>query len=138
MSQRVSAKLRLQVQREAAGRCEYYLIHEDDSYAAHQIDHILARKHGGATTQNNLAYACLLCNRYKGSDVAALDPDRQEIVPLFHPRRQQWKAHFSLQGAMIVPLSRVGRATVALLRINSPERIFERQELIEAGRYGQV
>lgn len=138
MSQRVSAKLRLQIQRQAAGRCEYCLIHEDDSYAAHQIDHILVRKHGGATTPSNLAYACTLCNRYKGSDVAALDPDTQEIVPLFHPRRQQWKAHFSLQGAMIVPLSGIGRATVALLRINSTERLLERQELIEAGRYGQV
>ena len=138
MSQRVSAKLRQQVQRQAAGRCEYCLIHEDDSYAAHQIDHVLARKHGGTTTQSNLAYACLLCNRYKGSDVAALDPDTQEIVPLFHPRRQQWKDHFLLQGATVVPLSGIGRATVALLRINSTERILERQELIEAGRYGQV
>lgn len=138
MSQRVSAKLRLQVQRQAAGRCEYCLIHEDDSYAAHQIDHVLARKHGGTTTQSNLAYACTLWNRYKGSDVAALDPDTQEIVSLFHPRRQQWKAHFSLQRAMIVPLSGIGRATVALLRINSTERLLERQELIEAGRYGQV
>ena len=135
MSQRVSAKLRQQVQRQAAKRCEYCLIHEDDSYAAHQIDHVLARKHGGATTQSNLAYACMLCNRYKGSDVAALDPDTQEIVPLFHPRRQQWKDHFLLQGATIVPLSGIGRATVALLRINSTERLLERQELIEAGRY---
>ena len=138
MSQRVSAKLRQQVQRQAAGRCEYCLIHEDDSYAAHQIDHVLARKHGGATTQSNLAYACMLCNRYKGSDVAALDPDTQEIVPLFHPRQQQWKDHFLLQGATIVPLSGIGRATVALLKINSTERLLERQELIEAGRYEQV
>ncbi len=80
MTARPSARVRQQVRRRAGGRCEYCLIHEDDSYVGHQVDHILARKHGGTTSLSNLAFACVLCNRYKGSDVAAPDPATGDIV----------------------------------------------------------
>ena len=136
MTARPSARMRQQVRRRAGGRCEYCLIHEDDSYVTYQIDHILARKHGGTTTLNNLAFTCVSCNRYKGSDLAAPDPETGEIVPLFHPRRQRWQEHFTLQTAVIVPLSSAGRATATLLRLNAPERVLERTELLKAGRYG--
>ncbi len=136
MTARPSARLRQQVRRRAGGRCEYCLVHEDDSYVGYQLDHIIARKHGGATTLSNLAFSCLLCNRYKGSDVAAPDPLTGEIVSLFHPRRQRWQEHFTLQGAVIVPLSPAGTATATLLRLNAPERVLERGELLRAGRYG--
>ena len=136
MTTRVSARLRQQVRRRAGGRCEYCLIHEGDSYVGYQVDHILARKHGGTSTLGNLAFACVLCNRYKGSDVAAPDPTTGEIVPLFHPRQQRWAEHFLLRGAEIVPLDPIGRATAALLRLNAPERVLEREELRKAGRYG--
>jgi len=94
---------------------------------------IMARKHGGATSFDNLAFACLLCNRYKGSDVAAPDPTTGEIVPLFNPRQQRWQEHFTLQGALIVARSSIGRATANLLRLNSPERVIERVEFVKAG-----
>ncbi len=83
----------------------------------------------------NLALACFLCNRYKGSDVAAFDPSTGDVVRLFDPRRQQWNDHFTLQGALIVPLTATGRATAALLRLNAPERVIERRELLRVGRY---
>jgi hypothetical protein len=38
------------VRRRASSRCEYCLIHEDDSYARHQLDHITAVRHGGEKT----------------------------------------------------------------------------------------
>lgn len=138
MTARPSARVRQQVGSRAGGRCEYCLIHEEDSYVRHQVDHILSRKHGGTTRLSNLALACVLCNRYKGSDVAAPDPATGEIVPLFHPRQHRWRDHFSLQGAVIIPLSPIGRATVTLLRLNAPERMLEREELIRAARYGLV
>ena len=74
MTGRPTRRLREQVRRRARSRCEYCLIHEDDSYARHQLDHITAVRHGGETTLQNLALACFLCNRHKGSDVAALIP----------------------------------------------------------------
>lgn len=133
MTGRVSSRVRQQVRRRAEGKCEYCLVHEEDGYVGYQIDHIIARKHGGATSLDNLAFACLLCNRYKGSDVAAPDPTTGEIVPLFNPRQQRWQEHFTLQGAVIVARSSIGRATANLLRLNSPERVIERVEFVKAG-----
>jgi 5-methylcytosine-specific restriction endonuclease McrA len=37
-----------------------------------QIDHIISVKHGGAATLENLAVACIFCNRQKGSDVSTI------------------------------------------------------------------
>ena len=136
MTSQASDRLRDQVRRRANGRCEYCLVHEDDGYVGYQLDHIIARKHGGTTTLDNLAYACVLCNRYKGSDIATPSSTTGEIVPLFHPRKQRWKDHFILESAKIAPLSVIGRATITLLRLNAPERELERQELLRTGRYG--
>lgn len=65
---------------------EYCLLHADYTTFAHEIDHVLPRKHGGSDSEDSLAYACAQCNRYKGSDVAAIDPETGEIVSLFNPR----------------------------------------------------
>jgi hypothetical protein len=55
--------------------CEYYLIHESDAAFAHEVDHIISRKHGGQDSEDNLAYACFACNRFKGSDLGSLGPE---------------------------------------------------------------
>jgi len=125
---------RLVIER-ADGRCEYCLIHQDVSPYTHEVDHLIARKHGGQTVAENLALACLPCNRRKGSDLTAFDPDSGDIVPLFNPRTQLWTAHFALEGARIVGLTPAGRATVALLALNAPVRLTERQALIALGLY---
>lgn len=125
---------RLVVER-AQGRCEYCLLHQDDLPFSHHIDHIISLKHGGRTEIDNFALACLDCNRYKGSDLSAIDPTDGSISPLFNPRLQVWKEHFALEGARIVGTTTVGRATIALLRLNDRTRVMQRQVLIEAGRY---
>lgn len=72
----------------AKGQCEYCLIHQKFSIYSHEVDHIIAVKHGGQTIAENLALSCLPCNRYKGSDLGTFDPLTGEIVPLFNPRTQ--------------------------------------------------
>ena len=54
--------------------------------AAHEIDHVVAVKHGGQSLKENLSGSCSLCNRYKGSDIASIDPQTGQLTPLFHPR----------------------------------------------------
>jgi len=135
MRSRPSAELRGQVVERAGKRCEYCLIHEDDVVAAHQIDHVIAEKHGGATDPDNLAFSCMLCNLRKVSDLSSVDPAYGEITPLFIPRSQVWSEHFRLEGLRIVGLTPEARATVELLQLNSYERLSERGELINAGRY---
>jgi 5-methylcytosine-specific restriction endonuclease McrA len=131
----VSEELRAEVARRARQRCEYCLIREDDVGFAHQVDHIRSRKHGGSSTSDNLAYACVVCNRYKGSDVASVDPGTGEVVRLFNPRSDRWADHFELKRAVIEPVSSIGSATARLLRLNAPERVAERGMLQSLGRY---
>ena len=131
----VPERVRRLVQERAQGRCEYCLIHEDDMYYPHEADHVIAEKHGGATSLENLAWACFYCNRFKGSDLASVDPETQKIVFLFNPREQNWKRHFRFNGGRIEGLTASGRATVALLHLNDVERVAYRLGLIDIGHY---
>lgn len=137
MASDISEALRAEVARRAGGRCEYCLIHELEAGFPHQVDHIVSRKHGGESTSDNLAYACVICNRYKGTDIAAINQSSGKIARLFDPRRDRWSDHFRLEGATIEPISSVASVTVRLLRLNAPERISERRLLQSLGRYPQ-
>lgn len=112
--------------------CEYCFTPEFAVFASHEVDHIIAEKHGGLTQEDNLALSCSLCNKHKGSDLASIDPQTGEITPLYHPRRDHWSDHFGLTGAEFTPLSPVGRVTVRLLQLNRGDRVEERRLLIEA------
>ena len=131
----VPLELRSEVISRAQESCEYCLVHADYAVLVHEIDHVIAEKHGGATETNNLAYACAQCNRFKGSDIATIEPQTGQIVPLFNPRTQSWHEHFDLDGAVIIARSPSGRATERLLQLNQVDRILLRRELIKAGRY---
>ncbi len=131
----ISAALRRVVSERAEGRCEYCLYPEAASFLAFEVERIIAEKHGGATTADNLALACPYCNRFKGTDLGSLDPETGQLTPFFNPRTQRWDDHFRYEGAYIVPLTPEGRVTVAILRFNHPDRILERQPLISAGIY---
>jgi hypothetical protein len=131
----VSAELRRQVRERAGGRCEYCLLSEDDAFFSHEADHVIAEKHGGSSTTENLAWSCFDCNRFKGSDIATRDPLTGDLVPLFNPRTDAWNAHFELAGGTICALTAVGRATMRLLKLNLPERIEVRETLLRTGRY---
>jgi len=130
-----SADLRRIVIERARGKCEYCLLHQDDTPFTHPIDHIVAIRHGGKTVADNLALACLECNRNKGADLTTIDPLTGTITPLFHPRKQTWHEHFRLEAVQIVGLTDVGRATITLLRLNDPLRLMEREALMAIGRY---
>jgi len=67
--------------------------------------------------------------------LTAIDPVDGVIVPLFNPREQDWGEHFVLAGARIIRQTQMGRATEALLGLNDPARLLERQRLIAADRY---
>jgi 5-methylcytosine-specific restriction endonuclease McrA len=121
------------VHERAQAACEYCLTPELISFAVHRIDHIIAEKHSGKTEPDNLALACVLCNKYKGSDIASLDPETGKITTLYNPRQDVWHEHFLLRdnGTIIEPLTAIGRATAQVLRLNTPERISERSILHE-------
>ncbi len=135
MAPPIDDSTRRAVAERARGRCEYCLLSEEDSFHPHQIDHIISRKHGGDSDLSNLAFACMRCNLWKGSDIASLDPLTGDLVPLFNPRTQRWSDHFRINGPVIEPLTPIGRATARLLRLNLDQRVVERRLLQAAGRH---
>ena len=128
----ITAGLRRQVRRRARDRCEYCLLAEQNVFFPHEPDHIIAEKHGGTTTAENLALSCFDCNRFKGSDIASLDPINGSLVPLFNPRTDDWEEHFQIEGGNIFALTAVGRATERLLKLNLPVRVEIRATLAQA------
>lgn len=130
---RPTAEQRRVVVERARERCEYCLMPQSLVASAHQVDHIIANKHGGATSENNLALSCSLCNLRKGSDISSFDPKTRSLTPLFNPREQSWHDHFRFKRDEIEGVTSVGRTTVHFLRLNSIERITERIELAKAG-----
>ena len=131
MSSYIPANLRRLVVERAGGIPEYCLIHQDDTFVGCQIEHIIAEKHGGGTGELNLALACVFCNRAKGTDIATVLPPDGRLSRLFNPRVDQWREHFALAGSRIELTSDIGRATASLLEFNHPDRVLERQTLIE-------
>ena len=119
-----------------AGRCcEYCHMSQDHDDTPFEIDHIIARKHGGPTVAGNLALSCFFCNSFKGSDLSGLTPDTRKLTPLFNPRRHKWSRHFRWDGPQLVGRTAIGRVTVAVLRINDPFRVELRAGLIEEGLF---
>ena len=110
-------------------------MHVADRLLPFEVDHIIAEKHGGETTSDNLCLACYRCNSFKGSDIASIDPETGSATFLFHPRRQRWADHFRLEDGVMAPLTAEARVTVFLLRLNAPVQVRQREALIEEDRY---
>jgi hypothetical protein len=55
------------------------------------------------------------------------------LVRLFNPRIDAWPDHFMWEGAVLMGLTPIGRATIEVLQINSVERVEHRRLLLVAG-----
>ena len=127
--------LRASVWQRANATCEYCLMPQSLIKTRHQIDHVIARQHGGQSAEDNLALICQHCNLHKGPNIASIDPVTGALVPLFHPRRDRWIDHFELKGPEIVGLTPVGLATAEILALNDPLVLALRDALITEGVY---
>jgi hypothetical protein len=121
--------------------CEY--CHSLEALSANRftIDHIVPISLGGSDDIENLALACRRCNERRYNFVASIDPETQEIVPIFNPRQQQWTEHFvwTLDGTVIQGSTPIGRATCIRLDLNDmryPENDSIRQTRIFWTRTG--
>jgi hypothetical protein len=124
-----------EVRQRAGHRCEYCLVPEAFYQTPFEIDHIIARQHGGPTVLSNLALSCLHDNGHKGPNIAGLDPVTRKLTKLFHPRRHKWDRHFRWQGPYIVGRTAIGRATVVVL---DRDAVRAREELIAEGVFPPV
>ncbi|CAN5588011.1 hypothetical protein BH10ACI1_BH10ACI1_08870 [soil metagenome] len=132
---KISSEIRQIVAVRAHYVCEYCLIAEEDAFFRFQIEHIVSRKHGGSSELENLALACVFCNRYKGSDIASLIPKTNELIGFYNPRTMRWREHFRLNEVLIEPQTEIGEATIRILQMNHDDQILERRVLHNRGRY---
>jgi hypothetical protein len=121
----------------AGHRCEYCHAPEHAFNFAFSIDHIIPRVAGGESAAENLALACESCNVFKADEVFAVDQITGQSVRLFHPRHDIWSHHFAFDAELIAlrGLTAVGRAAVALLRMNSDFQQRARRHWIILGLY---
>ena len=134
---RISAELRAQVSVRASGCCEYCRSQARYATQAFSVEHILPRVQGGATSLDNLALACQGCNNHKYDKVSAPDPVSGQRVPLYHPRRDRWDAHFAWSDdfTLMIGLTPPGRATVEALHLNRDGVINLRRLLYAIGEH---
>jgi hypothetical protein len=116
-------------------RCEYCLFPASRLNLRFELEHVIARKHGGTDASGNLAYSCPHCNRHKGTDLSSIDwaTSRTKLIRLFNPRRHVWSYHFTFDGPYIVGRTPIGRVTVAVLNMNAIWMVSLREALIAEG-----
>jgi hypothetical protein len=117
--------------------CEYCKSQDRFSPVYFTIDHIIPLTSGGTHELDNLAYACMLCNRLKWGKTSAVDLVTNADATLFHPRLNSWTEHFqwSEDYLEIIGISPIGRATVTALQLNREKLIRYRKEMTEIGAH---
>jgi HNH endonuclease len=117
---KISKVLKQQVNDRARGCCEYCRSQRQFSPSGFEIEHTTPLSRGGSDTWENLALACGDCNSHKYNKVEAIDPASGQVVPLFNPRQMAWDDHFlwSDDTLEMLPLTAIGRATIAVLQTN--------------------
>jgi hypothetical protein len=102
-------------------------MHQSLQGSIFHVEHILPSSQGGATALENLAWACPACNSSKSDRIRAIDPSDGTQVEFYHPRNCAWSDHFRWDGYRIDGLTAIGRATIAILDLNSARRLLIRQ-----------
>jgi hypothetical protein len=135
MSIYLPGELRRQLEEADDHRCVYCQTSQANSGQRMVPDHIIPENKGGERVFENLCFACRLCNEFKGSQVTGVDPLTGQVLPLFHPRQQNWQDHFAWEesGTRITGLSAVGRATIVALKMNHEVIVPARQKWVTAG-----
>ncbi|MBE9141086.1 HNH endonuclease [Nodosilinea sp. LEGE 07088] len=137
MSAYIPSAIQKQIRDRFANCYAYCRTAEALTVTTFEVDHIVPLSAGGATVFENLCLACPTCNRYKANRQTAIDPETQAITPLFHPQQQRWTDHFgwNAEAIEVVGLTAIGRATVAMLKMNRPQMTRVRKMWVKLGEH---
>lgn len=125
-----------EVAERAGHHCEYCQAPEVVFNFPFEVEHIIPPCAGGDEDLANLALACRSCNVFKSAVVQVRDEASGVHVRLFHPRFDEWTAHFDLaDNGQIQPLTPTGRVTVQQLRLNVPAQLAARLHWQRLGVY---
>ena len=116
--------------------CEYCHSLEEASAALFAIDHIIPQSlHGSSDELDNLALACQRCNGYRYNFTTEIDPETNQVILLFNPRKQEWSDHFiwSVDGLKIIGVTPTGRASCHRLDLNDDRH--NESSIVKARRF---
>jgi HNH endonuclease len=135
VSEYISETLKARIREQAGDRCGYCQSLQKYVWGTLEIEHTLPKSKGGQTTESNLWLACRPCNGYKADQTDGIDPITQNRVPLFNPRTQKWRDHFtwSDDGISILGITSIGRVTIQALQMNNPYAITVRSAWVSVG-----
>jgi hypothetical protein len=108
--------------------CGYCGVTETDVGGELTVDHFLPVSAGGVDDEENLVYACVRCNQYKGAlYVEGTDPAL--VGRLLHPSLDSLAEHLHEDPVTgrLEPLTASGRFQIEVLRLNRPALIANRQ-----------
>jgi hypothetical protein len=125
------------VAQRAGHRCEYCRATEAIFNFPFEVEHIIPSSRDGSDDEANCALACRSCNLYKSDQIEGAVEPTQEVVRLFHPRRDRWDEHFRVEKetGMIQGLTSTGRVTVAILQMNRPIQLAARRQWMLLGLF---
>ncbi len=109
-------------------RCGYFGVAEMDVGGELTVDHFHPVSAGGDDSDENLVYACMRCNLYKGALLpGAMERDRDQR--LLHPLRDNLSEHFREDRTTGRLESRTvtGAFHITALQLNRPPLIANRQ-----------
>lgn len=137
MSAYVSATLKGEIRKQFKNLCAYCHTAEALTVVTFEFEHIMPLAAGGPTTFDNLCLACPSCNRHKATRQQAPDPETGELVPLFHPQKDDWAKHFvwDEEGVNLQALTPTGRATIEALHINREQVLRVRRLWVKLGEH---
>ncbi len=132
----MDAAARREVRKRAGNCCEYCRMPQSAApFLTFHMEHIQATQHVHDDSLQNTCLACPHCNFHKGPNLTTLSVTTREIVPLFHPRVQNWDEHFRMDGPHIVGVTETGTATVRLLQMNDGDQVEIRAALRQRSEF---
>ncbi len=121
----------------AADCCEYCQMQAMLSHDPFSAEHIIPIAKGGLDDLENLAWACLGCNLFKGIHTQVYDLLTGDLVPLYNPRTDKWATHFQWIENFSITEGKTptGRATITRLKLNRIGLVNLRKILVAAGKH---
>jgi len=121
----IPPEIRQKVQERAGYACEYCGVTEVDAGGELTVDHFRPQSRGGGNDLDNLIYACVGCNQFKGD----YWPEEVAAPKLWNPREESGSQHFLEMGAgILLGLTKIGEHSIERLRLNRPALILNRRQ----------
>jgi hypothetical protein len=114
------------VRRRARFACEYCSISETSAGGELTVDHFRPQSKNGGGELENLVYACVRCNLYKGDFWV----ENTDTPPLWNPRTEPFENHFrQTDDGYLFAITETGELTLRTLKLNRPQLVEHRRQL---------